>query len=107
MLTDKNVRSYLDPVKRHLHITWNDTDTEQRLIDQMFDAEAALNHKLGAEINYFVPGAERRLYLAYMLYSWNNCLEQFDRAYTAEILQIRHKYAIAANKWSEGEDDET
>lgn len=94
MLTEANVRSYIDPVKRFLHITWNDTDTELELIDQMLDAEVALNHKLGAEINYFVPGAEHRLYLAYMAYSWNKCLEQFDEAYRAEILQIRHKYEV-------------
>lgn len=105
MLTSENVRSYLDPVKRHLNITWRDTDTESKLIDQMLDAEVALNHKLGAEINYFVPGQERRLYLDYMLYSWNNCLEQFDEAYTAEILQIRHKYEVQAAQESGDEDE--
>lgn len=94
MLNANNVRSYLDPVKRHLNITWNDTDTEAKLIDQMCDAEVALNHKLGATINYFVPGPERRLYLDYMLYSWNDCLNEFDAAYRAEILQIRHKYEV-------------
>lgn len=105
MLTENNVRSYLDPVKRHLNITWRDTDTESKLIDQMLDAEVALNHKLGAEVDYFVPGPERRLYLNYMLYSWNNCLEQFDEAYTAEILQIRHKYEVQAAQG--GDEDES
>ena len=94
MLTTNNVQDYIDPVKRHLNITWDDEDTEERLIDQMMDAEIALNHKLGAEIDYFAPGAERRLYLNYMLYSWNNALEQFDAAYRAELLQIRHKYEV-------------
>ena len=98
MLTAATARSKMDPVKRHLNITWSDTDTEAKLIDQMCDAEAALNHKLGATIDYFVPGPERRLYLAYMLYSWNDCLNEFDSAYRAEIIQIRHKYEVAAAK---------
>ena len=105
MLTAATARSYMDPVKRHLNITWNDTDTEAKLIDQMCDAEIALNHKLGATINYFVPGPERRLYLAYMLYSWNDCLNEFDSAYRAEILQIRHKYEVAAAREDDADEE--
>lgn len=106
MLTATSARANMEPVKRHLNITWSDTDTEAKLIDQMRDAEVALNHKLGATIDYFVPGAERRLYLAYMLYSWNDCLNEFDSAYRAEIIQIRHKYEVAASSSTEDETDE-
>lgn len=84
----------VDRVRRHLNITWTDEDTEDRLIDMMLDAEITLNHKLGAEIDYLSPGQERRLYLNYMLYAWNDCLNEFDEAYRAEILQIRHKYEV-------------
>ena len=106
MLTAATARSNIDPVKRHLNITWSDTDTEAKLIDQMRDAEVALNHKLGATIDYFVPGPERRLYLAYMLYSWNDCLNEFDSAYRAEIIQIRHKYEVAAATQEDDTDEE-
>lgn len=82
-------------VKRHLNITWTDSDTDAKVIDMMLDAEAALNHKLGAVIDYLgTVSAERRLYLNYMLYAWNDCLNEFDNAYRAEILQIRHKYEV-------------
>lgn len=84
----------VDRVHRHLNITWTDEDTEDRLIDMMLDAEITLNHKLGAEIDYLSPGQERQLYLNYMLYAWNDCLNEFDEAYRAEILQIRHKYEV-------------
>lgn len=103
MLTSKNVRGYLGAVKRHLNITWRDPKTDSKIIDMMFDAEAALNHKLGAAIDYFAPGQERSLYMAYMLYAWNESLNDFDSAYRAEILQIRHKYEVAASKESSGE----
>ena len=88
-------QSFVDMVKRSLNVTWTDADTDARIIDMLLDAEAALNHKLGAEPDYSAPGAERRLFLAYVAYAWNQCLEEFDAAYRAEILQIRHKYSVA------------
>ena len=84
----------IQSVKRHLHITWSDSDTDAKLLDMICDAEAALNHKLGAVIDYMQVGAERRLFLNYLLYAWNDALEQFDAAYRAEIIQIRHKYEV-------------
>ena len=103
MLTSESVRNHLDGVKRHLNITWQDPETDNKIIDMMFDAEAALNHKLGAVIDYFVPGQERILYMADMLYAWNESLNDFDSAYRAEILQIRHKYEVAASREPSGE----
>lgn len=80
----------LKQVKRHLNITWSDSDTDDKIIDMMMDAEVELNHILGAEGNYFAPGMQRRLYLNYMLYAWNECLNEFEDAYRKEILRIRH-----------------
>mgnify|MGYP004552461081 FL=1 len=56
----------------------------------MMDAEVEMNHILVAEGNYFAPGMQRRLYLNYMLYAWNDCLNEFEDAYRKEILRIRH-----------------
>ena len=98
MLTSKTVRGHLDEVKRHLNITWHDAKTDKEVIDIMYNAEVALNHKLGATIDYFTPGQENMLYKDYCLYAWNKCLNEFDAAYRAEILQVRHKYEVAASK---------
>ena len=78
----------IDLVKRHLHITWSDDERE------MASAELAINYKLGAECDITAPGQIQNLYLAYMEYSHNHCLEQFDEAYRAEILQIRHYHEV-------------
>lgn len=84
---------YLDQVKRHLSVTWKDTDTDDRIEDMMLDAEVALNHMLGAEADYFKPGLDHELYLAYLLYAWNNCLNEFDAAYRTDIIRARHLHA--------------
>lgn len=89
----------IDLVKRHLHITWSDDDTDTKLINKMASAELAINYKLGAECDITVPGQIQTLYLNYMTYSWNECLEQFDEAYRAEILQIRHYHEVKGEKY--------
>ncbi len=94
MLSGTIPQSYMESVKRHLNITWSDEDTDAKLTEMMMDAEQELNHTLGAEIDYFSPGMERRLYLDYMLYAWNDCLNEFDAAYRAEIYKIRHRYEV-------------
>lgn len=86
---------FLESIKRHLQITWDDIDTNKKVIEKMVDAEIALNHKLGAEFNYFEPGQARQLYKDYVLYSWNNCLNEFDSAYRSEIYQLRHQAEVA------------
>lgn len=77
-----------------MNITWDDDDTDEKVIGEILDAEAALNHKLGAEIDYSKNGQEHRLFLAYLLYLHNDCQNEFDGAYGKEILQIRHKYEV-------------
>lgn len=89
----------IEMVKRHLHITWSDTDTDERLVRKMASAELAINHKLGAACDILSPGQVQELYLNYMLYSWNDALNEFDSAYRAEILQIRHIHAVKGEEY--------
>lgn len=89
----------LNLVKRHLHISWSDDDTDLSLLEKMASAELAINYKLGAECDITAPGQIQELYLNYMLYSWNNCLDEFDDAYRKEILQIRHYHEVKGKKY--------
>lgn len=103
MLTAESMdRAKLDEVERHLNITWQEEDTDNKVIGIMLDAEADLNHRLGAEMDYFAPGAAHRLFLDYCLYAWNNCIEELDEAYRAEILRIRHINEVKAYKEAGG-----
>lgn len=85
---------FLEECKRHLNITWDDDDTDAKVIGEILDAEATMNHKLGAVIDYTKRGQEHRLFLAYLLYLHNDCQNDFDPAYGREILQVRHKYEV-------------
>lgn len=84
-------------VKRHLKITWNDADTDEEVSELVSDAVETMNHKLGIkddDADYTKPGQERTLFKMYCMYVWNRCVDEFDRAYLNEILQIRKKYEV-------------
>ena len=81
----------LKTVKNHLSITWTDDETEQRVKSIVEDAEDALNHKLGASVDYESGGQARRLFLAFCLYLYNDCEEEFDGVYREEINQVRER----------------
>lgn len=97
MVTDK----LIELVKRELKITWTDTDTDAEVEALVSDAVPALAFKLGirdADINFETPGQERRLFLNYCHYIYDDMPEEFDGAYLSEILQLRSKYEVKYGK---------
>ena len=81
-------------VKDKLKITWEDDDTDREIETIMEDAEIALNSTIGAKIQYSAPGQERRLFLNYCLYAYNDMESKFDSAYVNELMQLRIKYEV-------------
>ena len=84
-------------VKRKLNITWNDTDTDNRVSDIIEAAKSVMSFKLGitdTAFDYSVAGIENVLLLAYCLYLYNHCENEFDENYKALILQARSKYEV-------------
>ena len=55
--------SLLADVKLTLKITWNNANTDKELSSMIDDAEAYMNHLLGAEIDYSAPGMFHKLFL--------------------------------------------
>lgn len=89
-----------EQVKRKLNITWSDPDTDDRVSDIAKEAEAAMLYKLGIAdpaFDFSVHGIENILYLAYCLYLYNHCENEFDDNYLGMILQARAKYEVVAD----------
>lgn len=89
-----NKITLVEKLKERLNITWEDIFTENKLLDIVEDAKLALDHKLGAEIDYSKPGVERTLFMSYCMYVWSDCVNEFDKNYLNEIYQIRNKYKV-------------
>lgn len=88
---DKNL---LQEVKDHINITWDEEETDRKLKGMIEDAKCILDYKLGAKIDYTIPGMEHNLFLNYCMYAYNNCTNEFDSNYFNEIMQLRQKYEV-------------
>lgn len=88
------MNNLLIALKDKLNITWLEEETERKLERIVTSAQVTLNRKLGADIDYTQPGPEQELLLNYCMYSWNNCLNEFDNNYFNEIMQIRQHYEV-------------
>lgn len=108
MMTEYDIISngLMDSVKRQLNITWDDEDTNAKILDIMQDAESSMNYRIGQDVDYSIPGMERRLYLNYVMYLWNDCVEEFDKAYRNDIYLVRRKYEVEGAKKDDSEKEE-
>lgn len=83
-----------ETLRNELNITWDDEETESRLIRIITNAVVTMNRKIGSDIDYSIAGPEQELFLAYCVYVYNNCANQFDENYLNEIMQIRSIYEV-------------
>ena len=88
----------LQLLKNELFITWDDEETNERLMRIISNAIPTMNYKLGADIDYSINGMEQTLFLNYCVYYYNNCVEEFDNNYLHEINQIRLFYEVNNEK---------
>lgn len=85
----------LEFVKRHLGITFSDVDNDIKIQDMIEDGIIKLEDLIGKSgVDFFKPSLERRLFLAYMSYCYNECAEDFEIAYSRDINRIRRNYAV-------------
>lgn len=90
-----------DLARRKCKITWNDDDTDTRVMEMVENAVPTMIHKLGmgsltAE-EFLKPGLVKTLFENYCLYDWNNMVNEFDRNYREDILTARHRYEVMQN----------
>lgn len=84
-------------VRRKLNITWEDTDTDNRVYDIINQARAAMLRKLGIAdpaFDFSADGTENILFLAYCLYLYNHCENEFDANYRGDIMQTRSIHEV-------------
>lgn len=103
---DAEIRDKLYAIaKRACKVTWDDEDTEIRIMEIAENTAASLQHKLGmrtdSEGDFLEPGLVKTLYENYCLYNWNDILDEFETNYRSEILKARHIYEVKHAKENE------
>ena len=94
----------LQQVKRKLNITWNDDDTNARIEDMVKSAIPEMLYILGIadpNFDFADAGTENTLFLAYCLYEYNHCLNEFQDNYSNMIAQTRAKHEVKHYKAKE------
>lgn len=96
MTEDDKYGRMLETIKASLSVTWDEDDTDMKIIRIMEDTEVKLNHILGAEMDYSVPGHARRLFINYCMYVWNGVEKDFKSNYLSDIYELRRINEVKA-----------
>lgn len=81
-------------LKSELFITWKDSEVDTRLYRIILNAIDAMNHKIGAKVDYTVPSLEQALFINYCVYVYNGIENEFDNNYFHEIMQARIRHEV-------------
>ena len=96
MTEDDKYGRMLETIKASLSVTWDEEDTDMKIIRIMEDAEVKLNHILGAEMDYAAPGPARRMFINFCMYVWNGVEKDFKSNYLSDIYELRRINEVKA-----------
>ena len=89
-----NYTSLVNELKNKVAITWDDLETETKLLSIVEDAKISLDFILGITFDYTIAGMEHNLFLNYCMYDYNNCLYEFEKNYLRQIILIKSKHEV-------------
>lgn len=82
-------------VKRSVDITWDDTATDQDVLDKMERGKAYIDDKLGEPADYESPGYPQTLLIEYVRYARDKALDVFENNYTSMILAMQNNRKVS------------
>lgn len=97
----------LDEVKADLYISWEDENTDQRVINLIKRAEYRINDYAGCQVDYTEDLDARDLLINLVRYMYNSVTEQFEQNFMSEIIMLRARYRVAAMKNETEEEGQT
>lgn len=86
----------LADARLRLDITWDDPDTDKKVLGWIDDGVAYLNSKLGAAGDYLSPGLPRTLLFEYARYARDAALDVFENNYQSMILGMQNDRKVSA-----------
>lgn len=85
----------LADVENYLNITWQDTDTDNKISNLIASASTYLDSKLGSAADYTVDGLPRTLLFEYVRYARDSALDVFETNYRSMILAMQNEGVTA------------
>lgn len=84
----------LADIKNYLDITWDDDDTDKKIVNLIASGVNYLNGKYGAEADYLSDGLPRTLLFDYVRYMRDSALDVFENNYQALLLGMQNEKAV-------------
>lgn len=94
-------QAILVDVKTVLDVTWDDEQTNDKLLFWIDSGAAYLDGKLGETGNYQQAGLPRTLLFEYVRYARDAALDVFENNYLPLILGMQHDRKVAAYELEE------
>lgn len=86
----------LETVKNYLDITWDDEETDKKLVGIVKRGIKYINNIAGTDFDYTVQDKPQELLLDYVRYVRSNALDEFQINYLHELLALRISEEVAA-----------
>lgn len=87
----------LEEQKRNLNVTWDDPFTDDKIKDTYCSALALIQDYAGQEVSLDIlknDDMAKQLLKDCQRYIWNDCLDEFERRYSAHINALRNRYQV-------------
>ena len=88
----KEDNEFLQEVKRHLNITWNDDETDNKIKDYIKQGVEVLQSDVKTSIDFENDDIARGLLKTFCRYAWNNSEEYFIENNIHYILKLEVRY---------------
>jgi hypothetical protein len=88
-------QAMLNDIKNYLDITFMDYALDKKLTGIMERGAAYLTGIAGADLDFLTENVERQLLMDYCRYANANCIEDFERNFSSELLMLRIGRGVA------------
>lgn len=85
----------LADVENYINITWQDTDTDNKISNLIASASTYLDSKRGSSSDYTADGLPRTLLFEYVRYARDSALDVFETNYRSMILAMQNEGVTA------------
>lgn len=76
-------------VKNYLDITWEDTESDKKLLGIIKRGISIINARCGVEFDYSKDEMPKELLINYVMYARANAVDEFLQHYATELLRLQ------------------
>lgn len=97
----EDIAALLSDIKKYLHITWTDDDTDSNIRGYIRRGISRLERIAGGKLNFMAEELPRQLLFDYVRYANSQALEVFEKNFSSELLSLNLESSLIEMEVSE------